>query len=153
MRDMQEEISIGFEFFDGPFQTSITGPSKLYLIPTTHGENFDPDFSPIPTSLDELPNGDRWTQAYIISAIEILAGRRPAIQLSRSTHRFIYNSLVRRAGSLRELPKIKRIHRNKPIEGVVEVTATLAFQNRVRALVARFEGVDRKWLCTEFELI
>ena len=145
--------AIGFDFFDGPLPSEVSGPSKLFLVPTTHGENFDPDFSPMPTSPEELPDGDRWTQAYIISAIEILAGRRPAIQISRNTHRFIYNNLAKRAGSLSELPKIRKIHRSQPIEGVIELTTTLVFKNRVRALVARFEGVDKKWLCTEFELI
>ncbi|MFM8783214.1 MAG: Rv3235 family protein, partial [Actinomycetota bacterium] len=80
-------------------------------------------------------------------------GHRPVLQISRNTHRFIYNNLVKRAGSLSELPKIRKIHRNQPIEGVIELTATLAFRARVRALIARFEGVDGKWLCTEFELI
>lgn len=153
MSDKQRAFLVGFDFFEGPFQPTATGPSKLYLVPTTHGENFDPDFSPMPTSIDELPNGDKWSKAYVISAIEILAGRRSVIQISRFTHRFIYNNLARRAGSLDELPRIMRIHRNQPIEGVIELTATLAFKNRVRALIARFEGVDRRWLCTEFELI
>ena len=153
MREKPVAISVGFDFYDGPFQTEVTNTSKLYLVPTTHGENFDPDFSPVPTSIAELPDGDRWTQAYIISAIEILAGHRPVAQISRNTHRFIYNNLVKRAGSFSELPKIRKIHRNQPIEGVIELTATLAFKARVRALVARFEGVDGKWLCTDFELI
>lgn len=153
MSDKQRAFLVGFDFFEGPFQPTTAGPSKLYLVPTTHGENFDPDFSPMPTSIDELPNGDKWSKAYVISAIEILAGRRSVIQISRFTHRFIYNNLARRAGSLDELPRIMRIHRNQPIEGVIELTATLAFKNRVRALIARFEGVDRRWLCTEFELI
>lgn len=146
-------VPVGLDFYGGPLQMEIAASSKLYLVPTTHGENFDPDFSPVPTSVSELPNGERWTQAYIISAIEILAGHRPIIQISRNTHRFIYNNLVKRAGSFSELPKIRRIHRNQPIEGVIELTATLAFKVRVRALVARFEGVDGKWLCTEFDLI
>lgn len=153
MSEKTRAYSVGFDFFDGPFQSEATRPSKLYLIPTTHGESFDPDFSPMPTSIDELPDGERWSQAYVISAVEILAGRRPVIQISRSTHRFIYNNLVKRAGSLSELPKIMKIHRNQPIEGVIELTATLAFKDRVRALIARFEGVDRRWLCTEFELL
>lgn len=153
MSEKERAYSVGFDFFDGPFRPVTSGPSKLYLVPTTHGENFDPDFSPMPTSIDELPDGDRWTKAYVISTVEILAGRRPIIQISRSTHRFTYNNLARRAGSLNELPRIMRIHRNQPIEGVIELTATLAFKDRVRALIARFEGVDRRWLCTEFELL
>ena len=153
MSEKPVAISVGFDFYDGPLQTGVTSSSKLYLVPTTHGENFDPEFSPVPTSIVDLPDGDKWTQAYLIRTIEILAGHRPVTQISRSTHRYIYNNLVKRAGSFNELPKIRKIHRNQPIQGVIEVATTLAFKTRVRALVARFEGVDGKWLCTEFELI
>ena len=141
------------------FNDSQVGPdicqrsNKLYLVPTTHGESYDPDFAPNPSSLAELPNLERWTLTYVVSAIEIMAGRRPVQQLARSTHRFTYNSLLRNIGSVSDLPKIKRIHRNQPIEGVVELTAILSFKDRVRALIARFEGVDKKWLCTELELL
>jgi hypothetical protein len=91
---------------------------------------------------------ERWTLTYVVSALEILAGRRSPQQLARSTHRFTFNSLLHRVGSIKEVPKI-----NQPIEGVIEVNVTLVFKERVRALVARFEGVDRKWLCTEIELL
>ena len=50
-------------------------------------------------------------------------------------------------------PKIRKFHRHEPIEGVIEITVTLVFKERVRVLAARFEGVDRKWLCTEFEIL
>jgi len=82
-----------------------------------------------------------------------MAGRRSPAQVARSTHRFTYNTLLKRVGTVSEVPKIKRIHRNQPIEGVIEVTVTLSFKDRVRAMVARFEGVDRKWLCTELEIL
>jgi Family of unknown function (DUF6459) len=126
---------------------------KLYLVPTSHGESYDPDFAPNPSPLSELPNLERWTLTYVVSALEILAGRRSPQQLARSTHRFTYNSLLHKIGELREVPKIRKIHRNQPIEGVIEVNVTLVFKERVRALVARFEGVDRKWLCTELEIL
>ena len=153
MREKRIEIESGFEFYDGPYQTPVSASSKLYLVPTTHGENFDPEFSPSPSRLSELPDGERWTQAYIVSVVEILSGRRPVSQVSRTTHRFIYNNLLKHVGSLSELPRIKKIHRCEPIDGVIETTVTLSFKNRVRVLVARFEGVDKKWLCTEFELL
>lgn len=137
-----------------PLRNSSNYPSsKLYLIPTSHGESFDPDFAPNPSPLSDLPNIERWTLTYVVSVVEIMAGRRPAQQLARSTHRFTYNSLIRSIGQINEVPKIRRIHRHQPIEGVVELTAVLTFKNRVRALMARFEGVDRKWLCTELELL
>lgn len=128
-------------------------PTKLYLVPTSHGETYDADFAPNPTPLIDLPNIERWTLTYVVSVLEILAGRRSVQQLSRSTHRFTYNSLLRRIGSLREIPKIRKFHRKQPIEGVVEVVVTLVFSDRIRVLVARFEGVDRRWLCTEVEIL
>lgn len=128
-------------------------PTRLYLIPTTHGESYDPDFAPNPSPLSELPNLERWTLTYVVTVIEVMAGRRPVQQIARSTHRFTYNSILRSIGSVKEVPKIRKIHRNQPIEGVVELTAVLIFKDRVRALAARFEGVDRKWLCTELELL
>lgn len=42
---------------------------------------------------------------------------------------------------------------SQPIEGVLEVTVTLKIKNRVRSLILRFEGVDKKWICTELDLI
>ncbi len=134
-------------------EKELIGGQKLYLVPTSHGESYDPDFAPNPSPLSELPNIERWTLTYVVSALEILAGKRSPQQLARSTHRFTYNSILRRIGSTTEVPKIRRVHRNQPIEGVIEVNVTLVFKERVRALVARFEGVDRKWLCTEFEIL
>ena len=127
--------------------------TKLYLVPTSHGESYDPDFAPNPSPLSELPNLERWTLIYIVSALEIIAGRRSPQQLARSTHRFTFNTLLHKVGTFKEVPKIKKFHRHQPIEGVIEIAVTLAFKERVRVLVARFEGVDRKWLCTEFEVL
>ena len=132
---------------------SIGKPRKLYLVPTSHGESYDPDFAPNPSPLNELPNIERWTLTYVVSILEILAGRRSIQQVARSTHRFTYNSLMKKIGILKEVPKIRKFHRHQPIEGVVEVTVTLVFSERVRVLAARFEGVDRKWLCTEVEIL
>jgi len=153
MREKRVEIESGFDFYGGPYVTPVSASSRLYLVPTTHGENFEPDFSPSPSKLSELPDVERWTKAYIVSVVEILSGRRPISQVSRTTHRFIYNNLSKKVGTFSGLPKIQRIHRCQPIDGVIETTVTLAFKNRVRVLVARFEGVDRKWICTEFDLL
>jgi len=128
-------------------------PRKLYLVPTSHGESYDPDFAPNPSPLSELPNLERWTLIYVVSVLEILAGRRSPQQVARSTHRFIYNTLLHKVGTFNEVPKIRKFHRHQPIEGVIEITVTLVFKERIRVLAARFEGVDRKWLCTEFDVL
>ena len=94
--------------------SSVSAGKKLYLIPSTHGDSFDPDFAPNPSPLSELPNIERWTLMYIVSALEILAGRRSPQQVARSTHRFTYNTILQKVGILTELPKIKKIHRHQP---------------------------------------
>jgi len=142
-----------FDFFPPQEEFKYQSSGKLYLVPTSHGEVFDPDFAPNPSPLHELPNIERWTLIYLICIVEILAGRRPIQQIARSTHRFTYNEIAAKAGSLREVPRIKKIHRHQPIEGVVEVTMTISLTERVRVIAARFEGVDRRWVCTEFALL
>jgi len=146
----------GLPFYQGPAEFIEPKSGKLYLVPTTHGEVFDPEFSPIPTPLNSLPDPIKWTQAYLISVIEILSGRRSITQIARSTHRYIYNNIARQVGSYgfpKVAPKLRRVHRNEPIEGVIEVSATISVASRVRAIAARFEGVDGRWICTEFELL
>lgn len=144
-----------FQFFTAPPEVvnNIQSSQKLFLVPTTHGENFDPGFAPMPTDPTELPDPERWTLAYVVSVIEILLGRRQLRQIARMTHRYTFNSISSQIGNLKVQPKIKKIHRSYPIAGVIEVVATLVFPERVRALIARFEGVDGRWLCTEFELL
>jgi hypothetical protein len=154
---INRETPQGLPFYQGPNEFTPLRQGKLYLVPTTHGEVFDSEFAPLPSSLDSLPDSNRWTRAYLISVIEILSGRRPVTQIARSTHRFIYNNIAKQVGTLSKspnsAPKLRRIHRSEPIEGVIELTATLSIDSRVRAIAARFEGVDHRWVCTEFDLL
>jgi len=73
--------------------------------------------------------------------------------LARWTHRNIFDGVVKASGAKRALPKIRNIYISQPIDGVGEVTVTLRYDERVRSLVMRFEGVDKRWLCTELSLI
>lgn len=150
---MPENQQRELPLFSGSIERQFERSGRLFLVPTTHGEVFDSQFAPEPSSLSELPEIERWTQFYLISVLEILVGRRPLHQIARNTHRFIYNSIAHQIGMIKELPKIRSIHRHQPIEGVIEMTTVLIFKERVRALVTRFEGVDRRWLCTELELL
>lgn len=150
---MNTQYQESLSFFELPIEPVVKREPRLFLLPTTHGDTYDAEFAPVPSPLSDLPEIERWTLTFLIQVIEIMAGRRPLQQVARSTHRFTYNSLAKKIGAVDELPKIRSIHRNQPIEGVVELTAVLIFKKRVRALVARFEGVDRRWLCTELELL
>jgi hypothetical protein len=133
-------------------------PTKLYLVPTLDrlaGEEFesDPDFAPVATSARELPDIEEWVRRFVLSTVEIWGGRRSAMQLARWSHRRVFLQLVETSQIGSEAPKIRKIYLQEPIDGVVESLVTLRFGTRIRSLVLRFEGVDQRWLCTEFSLL
>jgi len=49
---------------------------KLYLVPSSFGEEYEPGFEPVPTSAQELPELHSWTMKFAVSVVEIWAGRR-----------------------------------------------------------------------------
>ena len=128
---------------------------RLYLIPTLdtlRGEEIDPDFLPTPTSKLELPNVQDWVRRYVIGVVEIWSSQRPAMQLARWSHRKVFRQLTN-PSPIANGAKIFRIHTSEPINGVIEATITLSINQRFRSLALRFEGVDKRWLCTEMLLI
>jgi len=147
---------------NAPSQTLAT--PKLYLVPTPQGlpdEETDPLYLPQPSALSELPDINPMVENYVIGVVEIWSGRRSAMQLSRASHRLVFQKLSQpvtpKVGpgkiSKSDAPRIRKIYISQPIEGVLEVTVTLRFGERVRSLMLRFEGVDKRWLCTEFNLL
>ena len=127
--------------------------AKLYLIPSTFGEEFEPGFEPVPTSATELTELHAWTMKFAVSVVEIWAGRRQPAQLISKCHRQIYMKLLKEVGSQKEIGRIRSIHQCEPLDGICESTITVRFGDRLRAMVVRFEGVDQRWLCTELRLI
>ena len=126
--------------------------SKLYLVPTPvkfEGEDVEPDIQPQPTALKDLPDLEQWVSRYVMSLLEIWGGKRAAMQLARWTHTKTFDAVTKSINARAAKPKIRNIYISEPIEGVAEVTVTLRYDERVRSLVLRFEGVDQRWLCTE----
>ena len=134
-------------------QEKIVHRAKLYLVPTTFGEEFDDGDEPIPTSAEDLQDIHAWTMKCAVSVLEIWAGRRQPAQLISHCHRFIYLQLLKGVGSQKEIGRIKTIHQNQPLDGICESTVTVRYGDRLRAIVIRFEGVNEKWLCTELKLL
>ena len=134
-------------------------PTKLYLVPSLEfiglglDEKSDQDFAPQPTPLSDLPDIQEWVSKFVVTVVEIWGDRRSAMQLSRWCHRQVYKQLVNRSATITCPPKIRKIYISQPIEGVAETTVTLRIGERVRALILRFEGVDKRWLCTELVLL
>ena len=127
--------------------------ARLYLIPSTFDDEYDPDFSPQPTSASDLPELHEWTMRFVVSVLEIWAGRRSPSQLTRMCHRKIFTELHARAGTFKEVGKLRSIHQSEPLDGICESVVTVRFGERLRALSVRFEGVDNRWLCTALDLL
>ena len=127
--------------------------AKLYLVPSTFGEDIEEDEMPIPTASSELPDLHTWTMKFIVSVIEIWAGRRQPAQLIQTCHRVIYMELLRKTGSQKEIGRIRNIYQSEPLDGICESTITVRYGDRLRAVMMRLEGVDGRWLCTALEMI
>ena len=149
------------DLFTQPITFPPTPPKipKLYLVPTPdnlEGEETDPAFARRPSPLNELPKLGEWTEIYIVSVLEIFNGKRPIQQIARWTHRQTYQRILTELKNSRlwkPRPKIRKIYISQPLEGIAEVTVTLRFEERVRAMFLRFEGVEQRWICTQLELI
>jgi len=131
--------------------------TKLYLVPTIDTEFGDewshPKFSSTPSNLTDLPNINEWSESFIITIIEIWSGRRGVMQLANNCHRSVINKLIKQGKELDNSCRIRKIYLNQPIEGVIEAMVTLRIKERVRSLILRFEGVDKRWVCTELNLL
>lgn len=127
--------------------------SRLYLVPSIFGDEFDPDFSPEPTSAQDLPDLGDWCMNFARNLLEIYAGRRSPTQLTQQIHHRIFSELIKKSGSEKEVGKIRKIHISEPLDGICETTVTVRYGDRLRALIFRFEGVDRRWLCTALTLL
>jgi hypothetical protein len=126
---------------------------RLYSVPTNFGEIYEADDSPQPTSASELPELHRWITSFAISTIEVWAGRRQPAQLLQRCHRVIFNELLRKVGSVKNIGRIISIHISEPLDGICEAVVIIEFSQRVQALSIRCEGVDGRWLCTSLNLI
>ena len=126
---------------------------RLYLIPSTFGEEFDAEFAPQPTSAIELPKIEPLIQKFIHNAVEIWSGRRSPQQLQQLCHYTVFGELQRKAGSIKELGRVRKTRITEPLDGVCEATVTIRFGDRLRVVAIRFEGLDGRWLCTCLRLI
>ena len=137
--------------------TVFTNKTKLYLVPTIDTEFGNewshPKFSSMPSNLTDLPDINEWSESFIITIIEIWSGRRGVMQLANNCHRSVINKLIKQGKELDNSCRIRKIYLNQPIEGVIEATVTLRIKERVRSLILRFEGVDKRWVCTELNLL
>jgi len=129
--------------------------SELGFIPTPDdldGE-LDRKLNIKPTLILDLPDGGVWAERFIVLALEVMAGARPIAQLSRWCSRKVFTYLIENIHPKKTIPKIGKLHIGKPSEECMEVVLLLHSPARKRALMARFEALDGRWLCTCLQIL
>jgi fermentation-respiration switch protein FrsA (DUF1100 family) len=122
---------------------------------------------PQTTALVLLPHGARdgsggtmeaWAARFIQAVIEVIASDRPVSQLVRWTSRRVYADIAerqrrvaehRRARATRSCRQhVATVRVSRPTGGCAEVAARVTFGARSRAVAARLDYVNGRWLCT-----
>lgn len=108
---------------------------------------------------------EEWTHRFVQAAVEIVGGDRPVSQLVRWTTRDVYADLHRRAllvaragghqpGLARVQPvrpRVQSVHACFVTDTVVECGVHVRHGERSRAVAARFERADQRWICTALD--
>lgn len=143
-------VQEALDLFEKPrFQPHL---SSLTFKPTQDEDAFVEDeyeFGRQITPYERLPEPKEWVDRFVHAALEILNGKRAPLQLSRWCNRKVFAYLTENA---RVRPATIRVGRKRicqPFDQILEVTAMLHGNERSRVLVARFEGLDGRWLCVE----
>lgn len=106
-----------------------------------------------------------WVGRFGQAAVEIVGGDRPATQLIRWTSKEVYAELERRAllvgraghhqpgqGRVQPVrPKVVSVHSFFVAAHIVETSVHVRYGARSRALAARFEARQGRWICTALE--
>jgi hypothetical protein len=141
------------EIFRPEIPEQLPRKPKLYLVPSTFGEDFDAEFAPQPTSSADLPDIHELTTRFIHNVVEIWAGRRPASQVQSMCHHRVFLELQRKAGQQKVIGRIRKTRITEPLDGISESTVTIRYGERLRVAAIRFEGQDQRWLCTSLTLL
>ncbi|CUR60977.1 conserved hypothetical protein [metagenome] len=108
-----------------------------------------------------------WARRYAQAVVEIVNGDRPASQLVRWTSPRVHEELARRAQIVARAgvhqagqgrgrrpvvrPAVVNVRSCFISPAVAEVSVHVRYGQRSRAVAARFEHRDQKWICTALE--
>lgn len=169
-----DELGAAALVVDGALALAFPAPTPalpLRLAPPALEEEFEERATPRTLLPDPGPLAHRFAQA----VVEIAAGDRPLVQLSRYATLDVLDHLermVRRGGSrlggfgrpavggaqrgagaaVTSRPRVMSVHLCEPADGAVEACAVISAGVRRRALAFRLEGLDGRWQCTALHL-
>jgi hypothetical protein len=108
---------------------------------------------------------EEWTRRFVQAAVEIVGGDRPVSQLLRWTLPEVYDDLrrrtmlVARAGGHQPglarvqpvRPRVLSVHTCFLRPDAVEAAVHVRYGERSRALAARFERIQQRWVCAALD--
>lgn len=105
-----------------------------------------------------LADADALIRGFFVAVAEVMVGRRSVDQLSRNATLPVLQWLrsVRprgRAAAAVAPPRVRTVHVCRVHDGAYEATAVIQHGPHVRAMNARFLGLDRRWQCMHLELV
>lgn len=144
--DENQIVDFGAYFFPG---------SDLFFIPTPNDLDGESErrFEGTITPVSDLPDIGVWATRFITSALEVLSGNRPIAQLSRWCSREVFTYLIENTNIKKQIPRIGKLHIGAPTNECAEVVLLLHSPIRKRALMARFEAINDRWLCVYLFII
>lgn len=133
--------------------------------PLTGPEHTGQGADVVPIDVRARNHMEAWTTRFVQAAVEIVGGDRPASQLLRWTSPAVYDEISRRAvlvaaagghkpGQARVQPvrpKVVGVRTCFVAPDVVEAGVHVRYGRRSRAVAARFECHDDRWVCTALE--
>ena len=136
-----------------------------------------PQLPPGPPTLSVVPGGRRsagqtpgtgvpdvqeWAARFVQAIVEVISGDRPLTQLVRWTSEAVYVAMAHRVKVLAATTTASRgrlsraqvhsVHICQPCDEVAEVAVHLRHGARSRAVAARLELVQGRWLCTALQM-
>lgn len=110
------------------------------------------------------PEPRAWAARFVLAALEVSQGARPADQLVRWTSPEVFATLSRRAGLAARLraPKpagmvsgglrVLRVRSCEPAPAICEVALVIRDRDRIRAAALRLEGLGNRWRVTDLQI-
>jgi hypothetical protein len=114
------------------------------------------DDEPTPRPPSPLPDPESVAGPLAQALVEVLAGRRPVVQMVRWASSTVYAALTARASvahrrrlALRGAPvriAVRRVIVTRPRDEVAEVSIVVIDGTRVRAIAMQLRGIDGRWV-------
>ncbi|MEJ7833876.1 MAG: Rv3235 family protein [Nocardioides sp.] len=156
-----------------PFHEKVVPLRVPVPLATTQGTlaldlqpRYEPPNAPVfPIDQRARRGADEWARRFAQAAVEIVGGDRPTSQLVRWTDRDVYADLDRRAQLVARAgghapgqgrvqptsPRVLSVHTCFVERDRVEASVHVKYGERSRAIAARFDLRDNRWICTALE--